>query len=113
MQFANTAGGHNLGSTIGRGTTLATSTSYINLANNTAFSTTDLTITNSIATIGNLDTSLSQQWYQNANETATIHMNVLDQPGSGTFYYAVRINCILNSRFYIRNSYFIFTIINV
>ena len=111
MQFANTVSAHNVGATIGRGTTLAVSTAYINLANNIAFSTTDLQITNTLATIGNLDTSLAQQWYANNNETATIIMNTIDQPGIGTFYYAVRVNCIFSSQFYIRNSYFVISII--
>ena len=112
MQFINTVGGQNVGATIGRGTTSTVSTSYINLANGIDFLTTDLTNTNTVPTIANLDTGLSQMWYVNANETSTIHMNVIDQPGSGTFYYAVRVRCILSSTFYIRNSYFIITVIN-
>ena len=93
--------------TIGRGTSSTPSTSYINLANNTAFSTTDLSVTNEVATVNNLNTSLEQQWYPNSNESAKMDLNVLDQPGAGTFYYAVRVNCILSSTFIleIRTSY--------
>jgi hypothetical protein len=112
MQFINTSGAHNVGATIGRGTTSAVSTSYINLANDISFSTTDLTITSGSGNVKDLNTGLSQMWYPNANETSTINMETLDNPGAGIWYYAVRINCILSSKFYIRNSYFIFTILN-
>ena len=110
LQFASTSGGQNVGATIGRGTTSGVDTSYINLANGVAFSSTDLMIMNTIATVGNLDTGLSQTWYPSANEAATVHLNALDQPGAGTHYYAVRVRCILSSRFYVRNSYFIIKI---
>lgn len=42
LQFLNTASGHNIAATVGRGTTPVLSTSYTNLANGVAFSSTDL-----------------------------------------------------------------------
>ena len=111
-QYMITSGAQNIAFTIGRGTSSTPSTSYINLPNNVVFSTTDIAVSNTVATVDNFNTSLTSNWYPNANESANFIMTFLDQPGTGTFYYAIRIINILSSSVRIRNCYFIFTIVN-
>lgn len=72
--------------TIGRGTSAAPDTSFVNLANGIAFSDVEL----SIYSVNDLDTSLWVSYHANTNAPQTAHASFLDQPGAGTWHYAAR-----------------------
>ena len=91
---------------IGRGTSSPATTSYLNLANNTLFSTTDIAIANSTPGT-NLSTSLQQSTTANANDPISFTMQYIDSglDPSTTYYYAVRYLTEHNSYFYNFNFY--------
>jgi len=77
--------------TIGRGTG-APATSFINLSNGVAFSTTEIVIANATGEQDNLNTSLATNYTVDSTQGSFVSFSHIDTPGSiGTFTYAVRI----------------------
>jgi hypothetical protein len=78
--------------TLGRGTGLPLSTSYINLANNVAFNTTEIALANSANSESKLLTSFQQGTIKDANLPSGCTITFVDTPGqAGTFYYGIRV----------------------
>ncbi len=90
--------------TIGVGTNPTPSTSYINLANNIAFSTTDLAIADASGEQDNLNTSLSTVYSVTSNKGQSLNATTVHSPGAaGTYYYCIRFASSPSSNIYFRN----------
>lgn len=77
--------------TIGRGSTCTLSTNYINLANNIAFTTTEIAMANTTSSENNLLTSLQCFTINPANTSEGINIQFIDRPSvAGTYYYGIR-----------------------
>ena len=91
FQYLIDASTYQMAATIGRGSG-APSTAFINLSNNTAFSTSDIIIADAIGEQDNLNTSLATQYTVDSNKGSSLSFSITDTPGSiGTFTYAIRI----------------------
>jgi hypothetical protein len=82
---------YQMAATIGRGIG-APSTDFINLANNIAFSATEIVMASANEEEDNLNTSLMANYTADANRGSSCSFSYIDTPGSiGTFTYAIRI----------------------
>jgi hypothetical protein len=104
LEFITTSTGQQYAITIGVGTSSPPTTSYINLANNIAFSTTDLVVANSSGEQNNLTTSLSTVYSGAANKGISLQATTVHSPGAaGTYYYSIRYAVSSNSNIFFRN----------
>jgi len=91
FQYFIDASTYQIAATIGRGSGTP-STAFINLSNNTAFSTSEIVIADAISEQDNLNTSLATQYTVDSNKGSSLSFSITDTPGSaGTFTYAIRI----------------------
>jgi hypothetical protein len=90
QEFGNSAIA-NIAFTIGRGTDPTPTTDYVNLANDTKFSTTELDVMTSSAQYRFLRLALAHRYYNPGSKPSWVFLTKLDTPGSGTFYYCPRI----------------------
>ena len=90
VQLFGSKTGTNFAVTLGRGSSPTLSTAYTNVANDTAFSTTDILLANVGSGENNLLTSLQQGSIKDANLPGGCTLTFVDTPGTGTFYYALR-----------------------
>jgi hypothetical protein len=81
----------NIGMTIGYGISQTQSTSYINLANGLAFSTTEIAVSNASGEQNNLNTLLCSEFIKDASQGQSLNCSVRFIPPSvGTYYFTMR-----------------------
>jgi hypothetical protein len=95
-----------MSATIGRGVG-APSDSFINLSNDTDFSTQEILLGSGSGNQDNLNTSLASCFTPTSNEANTIDISFIDTPGTvDTYTYGIRILSTASANtVYIRQSY--------
>jgi hypothetical protein len=104
MMMTSVGATSNVGMTIGYGLTQSQSTSYINLANNLPFSTTEIAVSNASGEQNNLNTLLCSEFIKDASQGQSLNCSIRFCPTAiGTYYFTMRFVSGTSGSTYFRN----------